>query len=453
MKSLAALMLFCGLAGAATPAPEFHIPFERYKLANGMRVVLSRDTSLPIASVYLIFDAGSRTEDKDHFGYTHLMAQLMLEGSANVKKGEYARAIQANGGSFSGSNHSDYTDFSSVMPSNKLALALWLEADRMRNPEITEEKVKAAKEATASEKAALRNQAYREAAMDKWPQAVFADIRDNHPLLAGPDGLEGATAEEAAKFFRTSYAPNNAVLVISGDFEIADAKKWVEQDFGAIPAQPQAKRSEIVEPERTQGVKVEVTDAHARFPAVIMGWPAPKRHTPDWYALEILDALLTLGKGSKLEIEMMRGRQSVLQIEENLGFPLSTALDYRDPGYFGIMLIYKPTYTESEIVRQYADILAGIANSGVDSLEGFRMRSAIRFGRAAEAQTALGRARLLGIHEMIDGDAAWADRDYAGLMNVTPQQLRAAITKYLTPSRADVLTIRPAPAVPAGAAK
>jgi len=444
LKTLAGLAVFCGLAAAATaPEPELHIPFEKYKLANGMRVVLTRDTSLPISAVYLIFDAGARSDDKDHAGYAHLMSRLMFEGSANVKKGEYARSIQANGGTFNGGDHPDYADFSSVMPSNKLALALWLEADRMRNPEITEEKLKAAKEAIANERAALRNQPYREAMLDKWPQTVFADIRDSRPMLSGPGSIEGVTVAEAAKSFRTDYAPNNAVLVISGDFTVSDAKKLVDQNFGTIPAQPQPKRSDIVEPERTQGLHGEFADAHARFPAVIAGWPAPRRHTMDWYALQLLDALLTLGKGSKIEVELMRGRQSILQADENLGFPLATALDYRDPGYFAILLVHKATFTGAEIVRQYEDILESIANSGVDSVEGLRMRSAIRYDRALEAQTALGRARLLGIHEMIDGDAGFTDRDYAALMSITPQQLRGAISKYLTQSRADVLTIRP----------
>ena len=443
MKYLAALVLFCPLAFAATPEPEVHIPFERYKLANGMRIVLARDTFLPIAGVYLIYDVGSRTEDKDHFGYAHLMSRLMFEGSANVKKGEYAKSIEANGGSFSGVDHRDYSDYASVMPSNKLPLALWLEADRMSHPDITDEKLKSVKEAIGKEKAAMLSQPYREAALDKWPGTVFSDIRDSRPRL-GADNAENATVDEATKFFRTYYAPNNAVLVISGDFVPADAKKWVDQYFGSIPAQTQPRRPEIVEPERVQGIRSEFSDTHAKFPAVIIGWPAPKRHTTDWYALEILDAFLTLGKGSKLEMELMRGRQSVLQADENLGFPLATALDYKDPGYFAVMLVHKPTVTSTELAQQYQDIVDGIANAGVDSLEGFRMRSAIRYARAAEAQTASGRARLLGIHEMLDGDAAVADRDYSSLLSVTPQQLRAAISKYLTQGRADVLAIRPA---------
>ena len=446
MKLLTGLAMFCGLVAAAVPEPELHIPFERYKLANGMRVVLARDTSLPVTAVYLIFDAGGRTDDKDHPGYAHLMGRLMFEGSANVKKGEYERSIQANGGTFNSGDHPDYADFSSVMPSNKLPLALWLEADRMRNPEITVEKLKAAKEAIAAESAGLRNQPYREAMLDKWPQLIFAGARENRPPLSSPGNIEAATVEEAAKAFRTGYAPNNAVLVISGDFTVVDAKKWIDQDFGTIPAQPQPKRPEVAATERTQGVHGEFAETHARFPAVIVGWPAPRRHTTDWYALELLDALLTLGKGSRIETELLQGRQSILQADENLGFPLATALDYRDPGYFAVMLIHRPTFTSAEIVRQYEDILQSIANSGVDSLEGFRMRSAIRYYRALEAQTAAGRARMLGIHEMLDGDAAFTDRDYAGVLSVTPQQLKAAISKYLTESRADVLAIRPAAA-------
>ncbi|MDE3196635.1 MAG: insulinase family protein [Acidobacteriota bacterium] len=442
------------LAFAAAPSPpEFHIPFERYKLANGLRVVLARDNSIPVAAVYLIFDAGGRTEDKGTFGYAHLIARLMFEGSRNLKKGEYERLIHANGGTYSGADRLDYSEYSSAMPSNMLPLALWMEAERLRNPDITAEKLKSAKDSIRAGKTALLEQPYRDAMLNAWRQTVFSDPRDRQTAFTGPGDVESATVGQVTSVFHSWYSPSNAALVVAGDFDTAQLKKSIDLYFAGLPAAAPPKHPAISEPERAEGIHTEVADPHARFPAVIVGWPAPRRSTPEWHALELLDAILTQGRDSKLEIEMMRGRQSILQADENVGWPTSTALDYKDPGYFAAMFIYKPTFTAMEIARQYEDILSSIALSGLDSQEFLRARAAFRYARATAAQSALGRAQLLGIHEILDGDAAAAERDYAAVIALSIDQVRSAITKYLTEKRADIVSIKPGTAAPAGNAR
>src|ERR1700679_4150429 len=148
-KSARILIALCAAATLALAAAEsdFHIPFEKYKLQNGMRVVLARDTAVPVIALYVIYDVGSRSEEKGRTGFAHLFEHMMFEGSANIKKGEHFKYVQANGGQMNGSTHPDYTDYFETMPSNKLGLALWLESDRMRSLAITAENLKDQQEA------------------------------------------------------------------------------------------------------------------------------------------------------------------------------------------------------------------------------------------------------------------------------------------------------------------
>jgi zinc protease len=432
---------WCGAAWAAVE-PGFHVPYEKYKLANGLKVILSRDAWAPVTAVYVYYDVGSRSEEKGHIGYAHLFEHLMLDGSANVKKGEHARYIKANGGESSGAAHPDYTSFYDVMPSNKLALALWLESDRMRGPVITDEILQSVKGAVREERRTLDGQAYRPALADKWPALLFSDFHNAHSVVGSGGDIDAATVEEATKFFRTHYAPNNAVLVISGDFVTAEARKLVEQYFADMAARPEPVRPSLSEPARAAGNTATVVDEHARVPAVVIGWPAPKRHSADWYALDVLDAVLTAGRTSRLEQELMNGRQSALQIEANLGWPWSSPAEFRDPGHYAVMIIHKPNYATQDLVEQYQQVIDAIAGSGIDPNALPRAKVMMRLEQASGRQTALERGRLLGLFETIDGDAGAVDRDAAGVQAVTAEQIQAAAKKYLPAARRDVLIIR-----------
>src|SRR5271154_2448314 len=134
-KPAAIFLTLCAAAtmAAAVPPSDLHIPFEKYKLPNGMRVVLSRDTAVPVIALYMIYDVGARSEEKGRTGFAHLFEHMMFEGSANIKKGVQDTMVESNGGVENGSTHPDFTDYYEVLPSNKLATALWLESDRMRS--------------------------------------------------------------------------------------------------------------------------------------------------------------------------------------------------------------------------------------------------------------------------------------------------------------------------------
>jgi zinc protease len=456
MRRVVRLLANAAVAAAAllfAADPAQRIPFEKYKLGNGMRVVLARDAAVPVVAAYVIYDVGARVEEKGRTGFAHLFEHMMFEGSANVKKGEHFNYISAAGGELNGSTHLDYTDFYETLPSNRLGLALWLESVRMRSLAITEENLKNQKEAVQQEK--LRNydsQAYRPALSEQWPALIFGDFHNTHSVMGTIDDLKAATVDDVASFFKTWYAPNNAVLVISGDFDPAEAKKLISGYFGDIPAQPQPKRPDLKEAVRTEGKTVTVRDANARAPAVVIGWPAPPRHSQDWYALNMIDAVLTLGDSARLKLNMVKGRQSLLQADANLGWPGASPIDFKDPAYYATILIYKPNFQVSEILNQYQAEVDRTAQDGVGRTELGRLQAVLRFSRARDTETALSRAKLLAIHELMDGDAGYAEKAYASLFSVTSEQMQAAAARYLSAGRRDVMAIEPAPAA-AGAPK
>jgi zinc protease len=430
---------------AAAPDTGIHIPFEKYKLTNGMRVVLARDTAVPMVAVYMIYDVGSRTEEKGRLGFAHLFEHMMFEGSTLVKKGEYLKYVAASGGELNSSTHLDYTDFFETLPSNHLGLALWLESDRMRSLSITEESLRNQQEAVPQERRRIfESEPYRSAISDQWPAFIFGDFHNTHSVMAASDDLKTATVADVTQFFRTYYAPNNAVLVIAGDFESAEAKKMVAGYFGNIAAQPLPRRPDLKEAARTEGKVTTIKDANARVPAVIIGWPAPARHSPDWYGLSIMDAVLTSGYTARVKLTMAEGRQSLLQGDSNLGWPAASQLDFKDPAYYTAFLIHKPNYSGTDMVDQYQAEIDRIANDGVGRTELERVKAGLRFSKATDAQSTLARAKLLGIYELLDGDAGFADKDYANLLNVTSEQVQAAAKKWLTAARRDVMIIQQA---------
>lgn len=446
MKKVAAcLLLFC--AAFAASAAEVTVPIEKFQLKNGLRVILSKDSAVPVVSVYMIYNVGARSEEKGRTGFAHLFEHMMFEGSANAPKGTHFATVESNGGSLNGSTHPDFTDYYEVLPSNKLATALWLESDRMRSLDINEENLKNQKEAVKQERRlSFDNQPYATAIVDVWPTLMYQNWQSSHSLIGSFDDLNAASIADVTKFFKTYYAPNNAVLVIVGDIQIPDAKKLIETYFGDIPSQPQPKHPDLSEPADYKGRTQVYKDQHAQVPGVVIGYPGPKRRTPDYYALNMVDAILTAGDSSRLRQNLVKGKQSVIQYEANLGWPFAGTLDFRDPQPYAMFVLYNPTFKTNQIVDQLQEEVAKLQNAPVDAKELERVKTQLRANRIQGIQSSLSRARMLAQYEVTDGDAGLINTELDAMLAVTPAQIQAAAKKYLVPEKRAVLDIQPAPA-------
>lgn len=423
-------------------AARLNIPIEKHALPNGMRVIFSQDNSVPVVSVYIIYGVGARDEEKGRTGFAHLFEHMMFQGSQNAPKGTHFKLVESNGGSLNGSTHPDYTDYFEVLPSNKLALGLWLEADRMRALAINEENLENQKEAVKQERRlSFDNQPYATAIVDRWPELAFDNWQNSHSLIGSFEDLNAATVQDVARFFRTHYAPNNAVMVISGDIDIPAARKLVEMYFGEIPSQLQPKAPDLSEPPRTEPRWEEYRDPLARVPAVLIGYPGPTRRSADYNALVMLDLLLTGGDSSRFQQNLVKGRKSVIQYEGNLGWPFASATDYKDPGQYAMYLLYNPAFTGRQIVEQVEEEIAKVVNDGVDAEELERTRTYFRSARIQQLQSSHARAAMLGRYELIDRKPELLNTEMEDFLAVTADQIRAAAKQYCDPSKRNVLDI------------
>src|SRR5919106_626323 len=237
-RALTALVLLLAAATAASAQARFNVPVEYFTLPNGLKVVVSEDKSAPVVLVEVMYNVGFRTEPKGRTGFAHLFEHMMFQGSGQVKKMEHVSLMQQAGGVVNGSTRLDYTNYMQVLPSNALELALWLEADRMRSLDVSAENLKNQQNVVSEEvRVNVLNQPHAAFEwLDIW-QRANSNWNNAHNFYGDLADLEAATLDDVRNFFKTYYAPNNAVLVVVGDASAADVRKLADKHFGGIPRQ------------------------------------------------------------------------------------------------------------------------------------------------------------------------------------------------------------------------
>jgi zinc protease len=243
------------IPGAARHAPpqqasgQLQVPVEYFKLKNGLKVVLSRDATTPTAVVAVYYNIGFRTEPKDRTGFSHLFEHMMFQGSQNLGKMEFIRLVESNGGLLNGSTRFDFTNYFQVVPSHVLETILWAEADRMRGLNIDADNLKNRQEVVKNEvKVNVLNQPYGGFPWIDLPMAANENWYNAHNFYGDLAHLDAATLDDVRSFFRTFYAPNNAVLVVTGDFAADQAKPWIEKYFASIPTAKWPPAADLREP-------------------------------------------------------------------------------------------------------------------------------------------------------------------------------------------------------------
>jgi len=271
-------------------------PIEQFTLDNGLRVILSRDSSVPVVSVAVYYNVGSRDERQGRTGFAHLFEHMMYQGSENVGKGDYMKAIQNAGGTLNGNTTTERTAYFATLPANQLPLALWLESDRMRSLKVTQENLDNQREVVKEEKRSrVDNQPYVPAFL-RFSEMVFGNFANAHSTIGSMDDLNAANLQDVQEFFRIYYAPNNAVLTIAGDFEPKEARLLVTKYFKSIPRQPNPPAVDVSEQPGVALRNELFEDRFAPMPAFLLAWKIPPRRTPDYYALSLAGSLLMSGE-------------------------------------------------------------------------------------------------------------------------------------------------------------
>jgi predicted Zn-dependent peptidase len=411
-------------------------------LANGLRVVLAPDRSAPVVGIAVLYDVGIRSEPEGRTGFAHLFEHLMFQGSANLEKLEHFRYVQSSGGMFNGSTHFDYTNYFEALPSNALERGLFLEADRMLSPRITEENL-ANQIAVVKEEIRVNvlNRPYGGFPWLELPPVLFDTFPNAHNGYGGFVDLESATVEDATDFFHRYYAPANAVLAVAGDLDVDQTVDLIEKHFGGIPKRRRPVRPDFGEPPLASERRAVTTDAHAPIPAVAIGYrvPDPVAQLDEHLAGVLLSEILTEGDASRLQRRLVHQDRVVTDVSAYLG-EFGDPFDERDPTAFTITAHYPNPESLERILAAVDEELARVAADGLEPGELDRVRTRTVSVLFREMDAVLSRALEFAKFELIFGRAELISELPDRLTAVTGADVQAAAAA-LSPERRAVVEL------------
>ncbi len=424
--------------------PATSYPIERFTLPNGLRVVLSPDSSAPVIGVVVSYDVGMRSEPQGRTGFAHLFEHLMFQGSQNLEKLAHFRYVQSSGGVFNGSTHVDYTNYYETLPSNALERTLFLEADRMRAPLLTPENL-ANQIAVVKEEIRLQvqNRPYGGFPWCFLPTVMYDTFANSHDGYGSFDDLDAATVLDAQAFFSTYYAPANAVLAVAGDFDPATARMLVEHHFGDIAPRPAPVLPSFDEPDLTAERRAQHHDRLAPMPAVALAWrtPDPVADFGHYLTYVLLGEVLTDGDASRL-VERLLLRDGIATSVSGYVSLMGEPFASRGPTQLILQVHYPADVSTDTVIGTIDAELARLANDGIDLAELDRVRTRLAANLLSECDGALGRTLIMAALEQQHGRAELLNELPGLLAAILPRQLTAAAAT-LTPQRRAVLELVP----------
>ena len=423
----------------------FQVPVEYYKLKNGLKVALSQDKTAPTVVVAVYYNIGFRIEPKDRTGFAHLFEHMMFQGSENLGKMEFIKLVQQNGGTLNGSTRFDFTNYFEIMPSHKLETALWAEADRMKGLAITQDNLTNQQGVVKNEvKVNVLNQPYGGFPWLDMPQYANENWYNAHNFYGDLADLDSAKLEDVNSFFKTFYAPNNAALSVVGDFEIEDAKKWVDKYFGSIPSSVLPPKPDISEPKQEQEKRFTKEDKLATKPAIAIAYKMPDRNTPEYYAMGLIDQILLQGKDSKLNLSLVQDKGYTDNVSGGINY-LGNMYNYQGPMIWMADLIFDASVSSDSIISEFeksiGELEKGVSQDELD-LAIVKIRS-----RLYDDMTELfgfGRADLLASFALFDDDPARINTLESEFKKVTTELIQKTVKEYLRPTNRTILISQPA---------
>lgn len=418
------------------PAKSFDIAFKEFKLKNGLRVLLAEDHAAPTFSISVTYNVGSRDERPGRTGFAHLFEHMLFQGSENVGKGEHFILVQNNGGSANGTTNADRTNYFETLPSNQLELGIFLEADRMRAPAITQANFDNQRLTVQEE----RRQSYDNRPYGKTYEAVIGLAYDNfaykHSTIGSMEDLNAATIDDAVEFFRTYYAPNNAALALVGDFKTDVALALIKKYFEPIPAQTAPSAPDMTEPEQTGERRRSLEDNFAQTPRLDMVYRIPAGNTPDWYALDVLGYVLSNGVSSRLYQKLVKDKEVALSV-------YADAHEQRGPALFWFSIMARPNTDLGALEKMLDEEIARLQNETVADSELKKVGMQLRRQRAQQLYSSRSRANALGHFSVYYNDPSLINGIWRKYEAVTQTDLQRVARRYFSEGNRTVVTTLP----------
>lgn len=425
-------------SAAEVPVPPPLLALERRTLPNGLRVVLHEDHSVPNVAVCVTYDVGSRNEAEGQSGFAHLFEHLMFQGSRNVPKGGHFIALSERGGRANGTTNKERTNYFEVVPSSQLSLALWLEADRMRNLALNRANFENQRRVVQEEyRMRYDNRVFAQGLLRLSELVYQGDYAYQHPTIGSMEELDAARFEWAKEFHDRYYLPNNAVLTVTGDFEPVEANRLIDEHFADIERGPEP--SPFQSPGRAEQGSERfnvMVDEGAKSPALLLGWAIPPGRTDQRLALELAAQVLTGGESGRLHQSLVIEKASALSVE-------AWTSGHRATGQFTIRTVVAPLSNVDTAQKWLDGELKRLRLIGPSDEELERARARLETAQLRELETNLSRAIVLGEYEVYFGDAGLLRDDLERYRGIGRDQVKAAAFEYLKDTRRSIVEVYP----------
>jgi len=434
---------------------RLHIPIESTTLANGLKVVVAPDASAPVVTVGVYYKIGFRLEPQGRSGFAHLFEHMMFQGSANAPKMLHIKLINSSGGMLNGSTHYDVTNYFQAVPSNALERILWLEADRMRALKVDEENLRNQRDVVKEEvRVNVLNQPYGGFPWLDLPPIAFRNWANAHNFYGDFADLDAASLADVQAFFRTYYAPNNAVLLMLGDVQAAEGLALARKYFGDIPTSTVPPCADTSEPEQTEERSGEVEEKFGTLPAMAVGYTVPPRRTPEWFAMTLLDQALHGGRAGRLYRELVLEKQIAVEVDGGI----DDLFGYNGPTQMVTRILHKPEYSGQATLAAFDAAIGEVAQSGTHpaELEQLKVKfrsdyySLLESGRGG-AMPRYGLMHLLACFTLFDDGPQLVNTILDSFLAVKLEEIQAVAKKVLRRQNRAIVFRRPTKSLPAPA--
>lgn len=405
-----------------------NIKFEEYDLDNGLHVILSQNHKTPNVVVSVMYHVGSKNEEPHLTGFAHFFEHLMFEGTENIPRHTYDKYVTDAGGSLNANTSFDRTYYYEKLPSNYLELGLWLESERMLHPFIEEIGVNTQKDVVCQEMGQTRDNQPYGTALQKIFTNAYKVHPYNHDVIGSEEHVRNASIEDFKNFHDMFYVPDNAVLTICGDFDIDQAKEWVELYFSDIPGgtQPIRRPERDIEPARTAPVKDTVYD-NIQMPMLIEVYPAPAYGPGDYFPMTIFNAILSSGNSCRFQTEIVDGKQTGLMAA-------SAMIPLEHPGIF--MVQAYPNNVDLGVLEADIDsVIFDLLENGISDREFQKVMNMVEMSVASSNSSIEGVAEELATAYTYFKDTDFVNESLKAYSGITKEQVLETAKKYIDPNQ------------------
>jgi predicted Zn-dependent peptidase len=416
---------------------EQKVEFEEYDLSNGMHVILHQDNSAPVVTVEVMYDVGSVDEEDGKTGMAHFYEHLLFTGTKNIPRGKWSEIQSARGGSGNASTSWDRTNYYQSFPSNELKLALWMESERLLHPIVDQKAVDTQNEVVKEEKRQrMDNAPYGKIQYGMVYKHLFDKHNYGRPLIGFIEDLDNAKLDEFKAFYDKWYMPNNAVLVVAGDFEKNAAKSLIKDYFESIPSRTIPNRVKISEPERTVEKRVTEYDSNIQLPMIALMYKTPSMRERDAKVLDVISTILSNGNSSRLQKKMVDEKKKALQVF-SFNRPL---VEY---SVYTIGAIPLGENSLDDLIKEMDEEIYRLQTELISDEDLQKVRNKFENRFVSSNSSIQGIASSLASNYMLMGDTNRINTELELVMSITKEEVREAAKKYLAQNRRIIIDYLP----------